>query len=148
MGNWNRNAKDTFNKAFKAENLGGTISGVLGGVAGMAEAGMKNAEIADTSGMQSSIDDTANTDFTSGDYDSLLSTYNPMALQSSNYTGKDVRGATGGEMFMNTMSGVMSGVSAGATLGGGWGAIAGGLAGLGVAGGLLTTVVSAVSKSR
>lgn len=131
MGNWNKNAKDTFGKAFKAENLGGTISGVLGGVTGMAEAGMKNAEIADTSGIQSSISDTANTDFTSGDYDSLLSAYNPMALQSSNYTGKDIRGATGGEMFMNTMSGVMSGVSAGATLGGGWGAVAGGLAGLG-----------------
>lgn len=131
MGNWNKNARDTFNKAFKAENLGGTITGVLGGITGMAEAGMKNAEIADTSGIQSSINDTASTDFTSGDYDSLLSTYNPMALQGSNYTGKDIRGATGGEMFINTMSGVMGGVSAGATLGGGWGAVAGGLAGLG-----------------
>lgn len=131
MANWNQKSKEVAKEAFQAENLGGTISGVLGGITGVVDAGMKNAQIADTSGIHSSIDDTANTEFAYNDYDSLLSGYNPYALQPGNYSQKDVRGVTGGEMAMNTISGTLSGAAAGAQVGGPWGAVAGAAIGLG-----------------
>lgn len=131
MANWNQKSKEVAKEAFKAENLGGTISGIAGGITGIVDAGMKNAQIADTSGIHSSIDDTANTEFAYNDYDSLLAGYNPNALQSGSYSQKDVRGVTGGEMAMNTISGALSGAAAGAQVGGPWGAVAGAAVGLG-----------------
>lgn len=131
MTNWNQKSREVAEEAFKAENLGGTISGLAGGITGIVDAGMKNAQIADTSGIHSSIDDIANTEFAYNDYDSLLAGYNPNALQSSNYSQKGVRGVTGGEMAMNTISGAFSGAAAGAQVGGPWGAVVGGVIGLG-----------------
>lgn len=131
MANWNQKSKEVAKEAFQAENLGGTISGLAGGITGIVDAGMKNAQIADTSGIHSSIDDTANTEFAYNDYDSLLAGYSPYALQSGNYSQKDVRGVTGGEMAMNTISGALSGAAAGAQVGGPWGAVAGAAVGLG-----------------
>lgn len=131
MANWNQKSKEVAEEAFQAENLGGTISGLAGGITSIVDAGMKNAQIADTSGIHSSIDDTANTEFAYNDYDSLLAGYNPNALQSSSYSQKDVRGVSGGEMAMNTISGTLSGAAAGAQVGGPWGALAGAVVGLG-----------------
>lgn len=131
MAKWNEKSIEVAKEAFKAENLGSTISGLAGGITGIVDAGMKNAQIADTSGIHSSIDDTANTEFAYNDYDSLLAGYNPNALQSGNYSQKDIRGVTGGEMAMNTISGTLSGAAAGAQVGGPWGAVAGAAVGLG-----------------
>jgi hypothetical protein len=131
MANWNQKSKEVAKEAFQAENLGSTISGLAGGITGVVDAGMKNAQIADTSGIHSGIDDTASTEFAYNDYDSLLAGYNPNALQSSSYSQKDVRGVTGGEMAMNTISGTLSGAAAGAQVGGPWGAVAGAAIGLG-----------------
>jgi hypothetical protein len=128
---WNQHSKDAFKEAIKSENLGGTISSVTGGISNIVKSGMDNAGIADTSGIHSSIKNTADTEFGYSDYDTMLAGYNPMALQSSNYTGKDLRGLTGGEMAMNTISGTLSGASAGAQLGGIWGAVGGAVLGLG-----------------
>ena len=44
---------------------------------------------------------------------------------------KDIRGVSGGEMAMNTLSAIGSGASAGASVGGPWGAVAGAAVGLG-----------------
>lgn len=143
MVNWNQKSKDAWDAAWSSggknpetgeqmpNNLGSTIAGLAGGITSIVDAGMKNAQIADTSGIHSSIDDTANTEFAYNDYDSLLSGYNPYALQPSNYSRKDIRGVTGGEMAMNTISGALSGAAAGAQVGGPWGAVAGAAVGLG-----------------
>lgn len=143
MANWNQKSRDAWDTAWSSggidpetgkqmpNNLGSTITGLVGGITGIVDAGMKNDQIADTSGIHSSINDTANTEFAYNDYDSLLAGYNPYALQPSNYSQKDIRGVTDGEMTMNTISGTLSGAAAGAQVGGPWGAVVGGVIGLG-----------------
>jgi len=145
MANWNKKSKEVAQRAFKAENLGSTISELAGGITGIADAGIENAQIADTGGIHSSINDTANTEFAYDSYDSLLAGYNPYALQSGDFSQKDVRGATGGEMAMNTISGTLSGAAAGAQVGGPWGAIAGAAVGLGSG---LAGIFSGNAKAR
>ena len=157
MANWNQKSRDAWDIAWSSggvdpetgkqmpNNLGSTITGLLGGITGMVDAGMKNAQIADTSGIHSSIDDTANTEFAYNDYDSLLAGYNPNALQPSNYSQKDIRGVTDGEMVTNTISGTLSGAAAGAQVGGPWGAVVGGVLGLGSG---LTGIFTGNEKAR
>lgn len=128
---WGQHSSDAAKNAFSSDNLGSTLGTLGGGISGVIDAGMKNAEIADTSGIHSSIDATANTEFNYSDYDSLMSGYNPNAFQSTGYEIGDVRGVSGGEMAMNTFNGLVSGASTGAQVGGIWGAVIGGAVGLG-----------------
>lgn len=108
------------------------ISSVLGAAGTMVDTFNKNNSIADTTGIESSIEDTQNANFsTSSDTTSLLDSWNNINWQNSDYTMKDVRGVSGGEMAMNTISAVGSGAAAGAQVGGPWGAVAGAAIGLG-----------------
>lgn len=157
MTNWNQKSRDAWDTAWSSggvdpetgkqmpNNLGSTITGLVGGITGIVDAGMKNDKIADTSGIHSSINDTASTEFAYNDYDSLLAGYNPYALQPSNYSQKDIRGVTDGEMITNTISGTLSGAAAGAQVGGPWGAVVGGVLGLGSG---LTGIFTGNEKAR
>lgn len=108
------------------------IGAVSGGITSILDSSMKNAEIADTSGIESNISDFGNTDFSGNDnYDSLLNQWDSLNWQKSNYAMKDVRGVSGGEMAMNTISAIGSGANAGASVGGAYGAVAGAVIGLG-----------------
>lgn len=127
---WGTQSRDAIGSAFKRENLGSSLGAIGGAVTSIAEAGINNAKIMDTSGIQSSINDTANTQFDYNDYDSLMSAYDPFSINKSNYTRKDVRGQSTGQLLTSTLGAGLSGASAGASVGGPWGAVIGGAVGL------------------
>ena len=116
--------------AFSGGNLGGSIGSLGSGIMGIAEAGMKNAQIADTSEMEAEIEQEQNTVVKSDNYDDLMNEWSAWSPR-EHISWRDIRGASGGEMAMNTISGVISGASSGASVGGPFGAIGGALAGLG-----------------
>ena len=115
-----------------ANSTMGSISGVLGAAGTMLDTFNKNAEIADTSGIQSNIDEvTANTFEDVNDYASILDADSDIQALKDDYTGQDVRGDSTGERITNTLGAVAAGASAGASVGGPWGAVAGAALGLG-----------------
>lgn len=133
MANWNDKSKEAWGEAWKSGNLGSSIGAIGGAATSMLQAGVSNAQIADTSGIQSTIEDVANTQFDYGDYDSLLASYEAGSLADTNISAKDIRGVTGGQAIGSGLSALSSGASAGAQIGGPWGALAGGLLGAGSA---------------
>lgn len=126
---WGQRSKNAWNDAWKKDNLGGSISSLAGGIGSIVQTSVSNSNIKDTSAEQAAIDDVASTQFGYGDYDSLMASYNPFGFAKTNYTKDDVRGASGMELFTNTLGAIGSGASTGATIGGPWGAVAGGVVG-------------------
>ena len=49
---WGQQSSNQFSDAFKGENLGGSIGGIGDAATSIAQAGMSNAQIADTSGIK------------------------------------------------------------------------------------------------
>lgn len=136
-------AKDAFSSVGNGLSSAGSI---IGGVTGIVDSALKNAQIADTTGIESSIADTQNTDFSNAsDTTSLLDSWNSVNWQDADYTMKDVRGVSTGEMIGNTISAVGQGAMAGAQVGGPWGAVAGAAVGLG---GSLVGIFSGNAKAR
>lgn len=132
LGDWlKKNSEGVAKEAFAKENLGGTISGLTGGIAEVAQAGIANAQIKDTSAEHAAIDATANTTFGEGSYDNLQEMWDNSLLQGTNYTANAVRGLTNGQKALNTGKGMLSGAATGAKIGGIWGAIGGAAVGLG-----------------
>lgn len=116
----------------KKHNIGDTssiVSGVLGGVSGVAEGFINNNKIGDTSGYEASIDALKNDGYGFGDYDSLMGAYNPLAFNLP-LTYKNIRGVSTGQQIGNTLSSAASGAMAGLSVGGPWGALIGGATGL------------------
>lgn len=125
-----QNSIDTWKDAWKKKNLSSSIGSVFTGATGIADSFMSNNEIKDTSEEEAAIDATGSTQFGSGSYDNLLSSFSTMDMAAANYTADDVRGLSTGQMVGNTLKGVGSGAVAGAQIGGPWGAVIGGAAGL------------------
>lgn len=122
-------AKSAFGNANSAMS---SISGVLGAAGTMLDTFNKNAEIADTSGIQANIDEAATNTFEdANDYTSILNADSNIQSLKDDYIGDDVRGGSTGERITNTLGAVVSGASAGASVGGPWGAVAGAAIGLG-----------------
>ena len=132
----NKDSREAFSDfTDSGSGMASGIGSLLGAATTMVNAFHKNASIADTSGIESSIYDTQSTDFSSAtDVSSLLDSWNEINWQNSDYTKRDVRGISGGEAAMNSISAMGSGAAAGAQVGGPWGAVAG--AGVGLASGL------------
>ncbi len=132
---WRQQSSTQFSDAFKGSNLGGTISGIGSGISGILGAGMQNAQIADTSGLEGAIKQAQTYQVNATNNDALMSewgAYSPM----EHVNWRDIRGSSGGQQAANTIGGVASGAAAGATVGGPIGAVVGGAAGLisGIAG--------------
>lgn len=125
-----QNSIDTWKDAWKKKNLSSSIGSVFTGATGIADSFMSNNEIKDTSEEEAAIAATGSTQFGSGSYDNLLSSFSTMDMAATNYTADDVRGLSAGQMVGNTLKGVGSGAVAGAQIGGPWGAVIGGAAGL------------------
>lgn len=125
-----QNSIDTWKDAWKKKNLSSSIGSVFTGATGIADSFMSNNEIKDTSEEEAAIAATGSTQFGSGSYDNLLSSFSTMDMAAANYTADDVRGLSAGQMAGNTLKGVGSGAVAGAQIGGPWGAVIGGAAGL------------------
>jgi hypothetical protein len=110
-------------------DIGGILQGA--GTAGsIIGAGISNAQIANTSGIQSNIDATKNYNVGASDYNSLMSEWSTISPISTEYNWKDIRGVKAGDMVSNTLGAIGSGAMAGAKAGP-WGAVIGGIVGLG-----------------
>lgn len=131
---------------FDASNFIGKAGNVVSGVTSIIDSSLKNAKIADTTGIENNIEDFRNTDFSEAtDSNSLINTYNNLNFLKDDYSWKDVRGVSNGELFGNTLSAVGSGAMAGASVGGPWGAVAGAAIGLG---GSLAGIFTGKNKAK
>lgn len=119
------------NSAFSGSNLGGTIGSIGSGVTSIAQAGMNNAQIADTSSIQDQIKAQNNMVVGASDNASLLNEWSSLSMLKDNYSWKDIRGGSNANRAMNTIGGAAQGAMTGATVGGPIGAIAGAVIGLG-----------------
>ena len=131
---------------FDVSNFMGQAGNVVGGITSIIDSSLKNARIADTTGIEDSIKDLRDTDFSEAtDSNSLINTYNNLDFLKDDYSWKDVRGVSNSELFGNTLSAVGSGAMAGASVGGPFGAIAGAAIGLG---GGLAGIFAGKNKAR
>lgn len=119
------------NDAFDSSKLGGTIGSIGSGVTSIVQAGMNNAQIADTSSIQDQIKAQNNMVVGASDNASLLNEWSNLSMLKDNYSWKDIRGGSNANRAMNTIGGATQGARAGATVGGPIGAIAGAVIGLG-----------------
>lgn len=129
---WGQASGNALKSSFSSvENGLGSAGSIVSGVTGIVDSALKNDQIADTTGIENSIEETQNTDFSNAsDTASLLDSWNSINWQDADYTMKDVRGGSIGGMIGNTISAIGSGATAGAQVGGPWGAIGGAAAGL------------------
>lgn len=123
---WNTKSGEAWNNA-GGENLGGSIGAIGGGLTGILNAGAANAQIADTSNIESNINALSNYSY-QGSNDNLLSQWNSRATIDG--VNKSDLTASTGNQAKNILGGVASGAAAGASVGGPWGAVIGGAAGL------------------
>ena len=142
-------ATSSFDKpksGFDASNFIGKAGNVVSGVTSIIDSSLKNAKIADTTGIENNIKDFRETDFSEAtDSNSLLNAYNNLNFLKDDYSWKDVRGVSNSELFGNTLSAVGSGAMAGASVGGPWGAVAGAAIGLG---GSLAGIFTGKNKAK
>lgn len=129
--NWNQKSNQAWESAWKSDNIGGSLGAITSGITGVVSAGVNNAQIKDTSAEEAMIEDVANTQFSTGSFDNLMSEFNSNAMARNNFTRQEVRGVSDGQMVGNTLSGIASGAISGAQIGGPWGAVAGAAIGLG-----------------
>lgn len=125
-----KTSKEIWENSWSKGNRMNSASTLLGGATTMFGAAKSNAEIADTSGIDAFNEGVKNTTYSYGSFDNLDSEFDTKSLARTNYTGKELRGVTPGQMALNTLSSVGSGISTGAKLGGLWGGVFGGLTGL------------------
>lgn len=128
-GKWLNASKEAWGNATSAGNIGGNIGNMLGAAASIIGAGVSNAQIADTSGIEGQVDATKSYVIGANNNDTLMSEWGAWSpMEDVNW--KDIRGGSTGQRLANTIgaSGVAAG--AGAMVGGPIGAIIGGAAGL------------------
>lgn len=114
----------------KIDSAMGKMSSVMSGVSSIFGSAMDNAQVNDTSGYEDAIDGVRNTSFDVGDYDTLMSAYNPLALN-NRVTYNQIRGGSDAGRIGNTLSATANGALTGLSVGGPWGALAGAAVGLG-----------------
>lgn len=146
---WGQQSLGQFSNAFKRENLGSSIGSIGGAIGGMAQTGISNAQIADTSGIESQIEAQNNMTIGASSNEDLLSEWGSWTKVKDDYTWKDVRGGNTGQRLTGTLGAAGQGAAAGASVGGPIGAIVGGVVGLGSAiGGWLGGNRKAKRKAR
>ena len=146
---WGQQSSGQFSNAFKRENLGSSIGSIGGAIGGMAQTGISNAQIEDTSGIESQIEAQKNMTIGASSNEDLLSEWGSWTKVKDDYTWKDVRGGNTGQRLTGTLGAAGQGAAAGASVGGPIGAIVGGVVGLGSAiGGWLGGNRKAKRKAR
>lgn len=109
----------------------GSIGGISSSVGTIVNAGLSNAQIADTSAQEEGIKAQKNMVVGASSNDELMSEWGSWNKSKDDYTWKDVRGGSTGQRITNTIGAAGQGAAAGASVGGPIGAIVGGVAGLG-----------------
>ena len=146
---WGQQSSEQFSNAFKGENLGNSIGSIGGTVGSIAQAGISNAQIADTSGIEAQNKAQKNMVVGASSNDDLMSEWGSWNKVKDDYSWKDVRGGSTGQRITNTIGAAGQGAAAGASVGGPIGAIVGGVVGLGSAiGGWLGGNKKAKRKAR
>lgn len=130
---WGQQSSGQFSNAFKGENLGSSIGSIGGAVGSIAQAGISNAQIADTSGIEAQNNAQKNMIVGASSNDDLMSEWGSWNKVKDDYSWKDVRGGSTGQRITNTIGAAGQGAAAGASVGGPIGAIVGGVVGLGSA---------------
>ena len=130
---WGQQSSEQFSNAFKGENLGSSIGSIGGAVGSIAQAGVSNAQIADTSGIEAQNKAQKNMVVGASSNDDLMSEWGSWNKVKDDYSWKDVRGGSTGQRVTNTIGAAGQGAAAGASVGGPIGAIVGGVVGLGSA---------------
>lgn len=130
---WRQQSSEQFSNAFKGENLGNSIGSIGGAVGGVVQAGVSNAQIADTSGIEAQNKAQKNMVVGASSNDDLMSEWGSWNKVKDDYSWKDVRGGSTGQRVTNTIGAAGQGAAAGASVGGPIGAIVGGVVGLGSA---------------
>ena len=111
---------------------GGKVGAVASAVTDIAKTGLSNAQIADTSGIESEIDKARSYVVQANDNDALMSEWGAFTPMKS-IDWRDIRGGSTGQKIGNTIGATASGASSGFTVGGPVGAVVGGIVGLGSA---------------
>ena len=109
----------------------GSIGGIGSSVGTIVNAGLSNAQIADTSAQEEGIKAQKNMVVGASSNDELMSEWGSWNKSKDDYTWKDVRGGSTGQRITNTIGAAGQGTAAGASVGGPIGAIVGGVVGLG-----------------
>lgn len=129
---WGQQAKSSAQSAFSGQNLGGTIGDIGSAVGSIVNAGVQNAQLADTSSLEEKIKAAKTYKVSANNNDDLMSEWRVFSPMES-VSWKDIRGGSTGQRTGNTLSAAGSGAAAGAIVGGPIGAIIGGVVGLGSA---------------
>lgn len=108
----------------------GAVGGAVGSVLG---AGLSNAKIADTSGIEGSIKQQSNMVVGASNNDQLMNEWSSWTKLKDDYSAKDIRGLSTGQLALNTLTATANGAGAGAQVGGPIEGIIGGAVGLGAA---------------
>lgn len=108
----------------------GAVGGAVGSVLG---AGLSNAKIADTSGIEGSIKQQSNMVVGASNNDQLMNEWSSWTKLKDDYSAKDIRGLSTGQLALNTLTATATGAGAGAQVGGPIEGIIGGAAGLAAA---------------
>lgn len=135
--------KDTI-AAFKGDNLGGAIGGLVTAATGAVKAGIDNAKLKGVEEAQENIDKVQNFQSTANTNDDLLAEMAGAVDTKSNYTTKDLM-QDGKTIAMNTINATLQGAAGGAGAGP-WGAVAG--TGAGLIGGLVGWGVGALKARK
>lgn len=105
-----------------------SVMGMLGGVSDIIKSGVDNAQIADTTGLENSMENMGK-NVEASSLDSLMEQWGTTSNIGNQYSWRDVRGKTDGELAGSILGSGLSGAAAGASAGP-IGAIVGGAIGL------------------
>lgn len=129
---WGQQARSSAQSAFSGQNLGSTIGGIGSSIGTIVNAGIQNAQIADTSGLEGEIKKAKAYTVQANNNDDLMNEWGMFSPMEDVYW-KDIRGGGTGQRIGNTIGAIGSGALAGASVGGPIGAIVGAVTGLGSA---------------
>lgn len=129
---WGQQARSSAQSAFSGQNLGSTIGGIGSSIGTIVNAGIQNAQIADTSGLEGEIKKAKAYTVQANNNDDLMNEWGMFSPMEDVYW-KDIRGGSTGQRIGSTIGAVGSGALAGASVGGPIGAIVGAVTGLGSA---------------
>ena len=128
-GQFIQKSSTALKNAFNEDNIGGTIGAIGNAAAAFIGAGVNNAQIADTSGIESAVEQQNAYNPNASDNDSLMNEWASLSKM-GNVSAKDIRGISVGNQIINAVGAAGSGAGAGATTAGPLGAVIGGATGL------------------
>lgn len=123
MGKLKDRLTNDWDTMWQKDNLGGTITGLVGGLGSAVGAGITNAKIQDTSDDEAFIENVGNQQFSSGSTDNLMASFDAVnGMARTNYTGDELKALSTGQHLTNlglsTLGGFAQGAGSGNLVGG------------------------------